>query len=67
MAQSGHGKAQKISDDIVTDSDGDNDLGGNDVSEEQTAVVLSDGDDLLPAIVTISRDAPSGPSQHGIK
>jgi hypothetical protein len=45
----------------------DNDLGSNDGSEEQTAVVLSDSDDDLPAIVTIGRDAPSGPSQRGIK
>lgn len=52
---------------MVTNLDGDNNLGGNDGSEEQTAVVLSDSDDDLPAIVTIGRDAPSGPSQCGIK
>jgi hypothetical protein len=67
MAQSGRGKARKISNDMVTDSDGNNDL-GNDGSEGQPAVVLSDSDsDDLPAIVTIGRDAPTGPSQRGIK
>jgi len=52
---------------MVTDSDGANNLSSNNGSEEQSAVVLSDNDDDLPAIVTIRRDAPSGPSQCGIK